>query len=77
MKRLNLSISALVFFGLAIAAWFGQNDPLECGFKALCGAGVFFVLLQIATKIVIGILASAMVGRAPANVKDDAGARNK
>ncbi len=61
MRRYSVSIAVVGFFILA-GVGYGCGVPLlVCGLRALAGGVALFVMAHVAGRIVIGILADAMV----------------
>ena len=61
MRRYSISIAVVGFFILA-GVGYGCDVPLlTCGLRALGGGVALFIMAQVAGKIVIDIVADAMV----------------
>ncbi len=61
MKRVALSIAVMGFFVLALVGWLGGCTMFTCGVRALIGAGVIFLIVRIAFKLLVGVIADTMV----------------
>lgn len=61
MRAAAIQLAVLVFFAMALAGWLCGCSPGECGLRALGGAVVMYVVVQIAGRIVVKILLDAMV----------------
>lgn len=61
MRRYSISIAVVGFFILAGVGYGCGVPPLMCGLRALAGGAALFVMTQVAGKIVIEIVADAMV----------------
>lgn len=68
MRRTGVMMAVLSFFVLAIVGWASGVTPFVCAVRALIGAVVAYVLTRIAERVVIRIMADAML-RGPAEDK--------
>lgn len=61
MKRYALIISVFGFFVLAGVGCLNDVPPMACAIRAVIGAVGLFIMVQVAGKIILGILVEAIV----------------
>ena len=61
MRRLAFSVAAMGFFGLAVVGWISKQPVFTCAVRALIGAGVLFVVVTLAGRLVLNIMADAIL----------------
>ena len=61
MRRYATIIAVVGFFVLAAVGHVSGVPPLACGLRALAGAAVLFVMVQIAAKAVLGIFVDVVL----------------
>jgi len=72
VRRTATNAAAFAFIVLAIVGTVSDVPPFVCGMRALGGAAVTYVLVTVAGRVAISILASVIRGGPPrgAQVKD-------
>ena len=61
MRRYSIFIAVAGFFVLAAVGHVSGVPPFVSGLRALAGAAVLFVMIQIAGKAVLGIFVDAVL----------------
>jgi len=61
VRRTPVTVAVLGFFVLAGVGWFSGVAPFLCGIRALIGAAVLYVLARIAGRVLVHIMADAML----------------
>jgi len=61
MNRTALTIAVMAFFVLAIVAWAGGCTTFACAVRGLIGAAATYLIVRIAYKLLVRIIADAMV----------------
>ena len=64
VKRTATIASVMSFFVLALVGWFSNVPTFTCGVRALMGAAVVYVLVTIASRILIRIAVDTMISSA-------------
>lgn len=72
MRRISLSIAVAAFFIMAIVGWLSGVEPFTCGLRALVGAVVLYVLAKMGGRIVLRMMADAIMSGS----SRDRGSRN-
>ena len=49
------------FFALAFVSWFSDLPAHECAIKGLIGAGIMYVVLTVAMKLIVSIMVSTII----------------
>jgi hypothetical protein len=72
MTRWAVKLATMGFFALAGFGAASGQAPFDCAWRGLAGAAAIFVLATVAGRIVIEIIASAVVRQIPhaSNTKD-------
>jgi ABC-type proline/glycine betaine transport system permease subunit len=72
MRRYAVTAAVVVFFAMALVGAACGAEPLDCGLRGLAGAAAAYVLVGFGGRVVLSILADAVL-RGPSrvsNVKD-------
>ncbi len=59
MRRISATIAIMGFFTLAGFGMVRGVGPLQCGIRAIIGAGAIYVMVSLAGHVVIRIIADA------------------
>ena len=72
VRRISLSIAVAAFFIMAIVGCLSGVEPFTCALRALAGAVVLYVLAKMAGRIVLRMMADAIMSGS----SRDKGSRN-
>jgi hypothetical protein len=61
LRRITWTASIAGFFVLAFVCWLSGLPMDQCAIKALVGAAGLYVVLTVATRLVVSIMVSAVV----------------
>ena len=61
MRQLAFIVAAMGFFGLAIVGWISSQPVFTCAVRALIGAVVLFVVVTLAGRVALNIVADAIL----------------
>lgn len=61
MKQWAGTAAVMLFFIMAFVGWACDAEPLACGLRAAGGAIAFYILINMAGKFVLSIVADAVV----------------
>ena len=64
VKRTATIAAVMSFFVLALVGWFSDVPTFTCGVRALIGAAVVYVVVTIASRILIRITVDTIISSA-------------
>ena len=60
-RRIAITVAVIGFFALAIMGWCSGLTPYVCGMRALGGMTALYVMMRLASWVVVHIVADAIV----------------
>ena len=60
VRMISIQLAVLIFFAMALTGWLWGCSPAVCGTRALGGAIVMYIVVQIAGRIVLKIIIDAI-----------------
>lgn len=60
LRAIAVRLSAMLFFIMALTAWFCGHEPVVCAHRALIGAITLYLVVRIAGNLTVRILLEAM-----------------
>lgn len=65
-RRIAVTVAIVGFFALAAVGWVSGLSVYACATRALVGAGVLFVLVRLVSRVLLRIVADAIIRNAAA-----------
>ena len=60
MNRWAVTAAVMGFFALAFVAWLGGCTTFRCAIRGLIGAGIVYVLVRFALKVLVNVIAETL-----------------